>query len=246
MTHSTHIVVGKNPIIEALQQNLPIEKIFISHGHQDGKIRRIYKLARDQHIPIVQADNRKLQQMAPNTRHQGVVAIISPIPLLSLDDLWKQISHRKGNQCLAILDRIQDPQNLGAIIRSAEVLGIAGIILPARESAPLTATVIKASAGAIFHIPIARTGNLAQAVQFLKAKQFWIYGSHPRGEVELWQVDFRRNCAVVIGNESKGIRPGLIKACDTLFTIPQKGKTESLNASVAAGIIFTEFLRQNK
>ena len=246
MIESTQIIAGKNPVIEALQQGTPVEKIYVAHGHQDGKIRQIYKLARRAGIPIVTADQRKLKQLAPRVAHQGVVAIVSPIELLSLEALLEQARRQSSPHFLALLDRIQDPQNLGAIIRSAEVLGAAGLIIPARDAAPITATAIKTSAGAIFHLPIARVNNLAQAVRQLKEAGYWIYGSQMHAESLLWEVDFRRNCAILIGNEAQGIRPALLNACDVVFSIPQKGKTESLNASVAAGIIFTEFLRQNR
>ncbi len=245
MNATTHIVAGKNPVLEALQQGMAIEKIYVAHGQQDPKTRQIYRLARQQHIPIVTADQRKLHQLAPDVRHQGVVAMLSPIPLLSLDALFDRLQSIAEPHFIAVLDRIQDTHNLGAIIRSVEVLGGQGIILPVRESAPITPAVIKTSAGAIFHLPIARVSNLRQAVQSLKDHGYWIYGSAMTATTTLWEVDFRRPCAIIIGNEARGIRSGLLNACDTVFKIPQKGKTESLNASVAAGIIFAEFLRQN-
>jgi len=133
---------------------------------------------------------------------------------------------------------------MGAIIRSAEVLGASGIIYPARENVPITETVVKASAGAAFHIPICKSVNLVKSIHQLKENGFWIYGTAPDASTDLWSMDFNRNCAIVIGSEEKGIRPLIKKNCDVLFKIPQFGKTESLNASVAAGIILGEMLHQ--
>ncbi len=245
MSDVPHIVAGKNPVLEALLQKSTIEKIYILHGQQDNKTRQIYRLARQQRIPVVTADLRKLHQLAPQMQHQGVVALLSPISLLSLAALLERLEGISHPHFLVLLDRIQDTHNLGAIIRSAEVLGGKGVILPERESAPITPAVMKTSAGAIFHLPITRVTNLGQAIQHLQEKGYWIYGTVKDAPTFLWQVDFRRPCAIIIGNEARGIRPGLLKRCDTVFTIPQKGKTESLNASVAAGIIFAEFLRQH-
>ncbi len=245
MTKPAQTIAGKNPVIEALHQNVPVEKIYIAHGLQDNKVRHIYKLARQHSIPIVTAEQHKLKQLAPDVVHQGVVAIIAPIPLITLEALLEHTHQLPQFHFIVLLDRIQDPHNLGAIIRSAEVLGAGGIIIPAREAAPITTTVIKTSAGAVFHLPIARVTNLATSIRVLKENGYWVYGSQMNASTLLWEADFRRKCAIIIGNEARGIRPGLLKTCDTVFAIPQRGKTESLNASVAAGIIFAEFLRQN-
>ena len=239
-------IFGRNPVIEALQNNQPIEKIYIHHGTHGDKINHIYKLARSNKIPITKIDTRKIKQISGNVNHQGVIALISSIKTIDIDPLLQIAKKNKNYSCIVLLDRINDPHNMGAIIRSAEVFGATGIIYPARESVPMTETVVKASSGSVFHIPICKSDNLVKTIQQLKENDFWIYGSSTDAEINLWETDFSRNCAIIIGSEEKGIRPLVKKHCDLLFKIPQIGKTESLNASVAAGIILSEVVHQQK
>jgi len=239
-------IFGRNPVVEALQNDQPIEKIYIHHNAHGEKISHIYKLARTGKIPIAKIDSRKIGKIAGDVNHQGVIALISPIQTAPIEDLMENVSKEEKQPCIVLLDRINDPHNMGAIIRSAEVFGASGIIYPTRENVPLTETVIKASAGAAFHIPICKSGNLVTTIQELKRNNFWIYGSAIDADTELWKTDFNRNCVIIIGSEEKGIRPLIRKQCDVLFKIPQKGKTESLNASVAAGVILSEILRQRR
>lgn len=239
-------IFGRNPVIEALKNNQPIEKIYLHHKAHGDKINYIYKLARSNQIPISKIDSRKIKQIAGDANHQGVIALVSTIRTITIDDLLERVSRQNKSRCLVLLDRINDPHNMGAIIRSAEVLGAAGIIYPAREGVPLTETVVKTSAGAAFHIPICKSANLVKTIQQLKENGFWIYGSSANADTILWEMDFDRNCAVVIGSEEKGMRPLVEKQCDVLFRIPQSGKTQSLNASVAAGIILAEIFRRQR
>lgn len=238
-------IYGRNPVVEALQDNRPIEKIYLLHSAHGDKISHIYKLARSSKIPITRIDSRKITQIAGNANHQGVIALISPVKTIAVEDLLERLDHKKPS-CIVLLDRINDPHNMGAIIRSAEVLGASAIIYPTRENVPLIESVIKASAGAAFHIPICKSVNIVKSIQQLKESGYWIYGTSPDADTDLWSMDFNRNCAIVIGGEAKGIRPLIKKNCDVLFKIPQFGKTESLNASVAAGIALGEMLRQRK
>ena len=249
-------IYGKNPIFEAIQSNKPIQKIYVLHRNQSGRIRQIYRLAKEKRIAIVNADAHKMKKMVGDVNHQGIIALVSPVRIGRLDDLIGTISKLKersgntGKNChsrpisLAIADKIQDPHNMGAIIRSAEVFGLKGVIYSGRENVPITEVVVKASAGAALHCPLYRADNLAQAVDRLKEIGFWIYGASLEGDASLWQVDFDRHCAIIIGSEEKGIRPLLQKKCDQLYKIPQIGKTQSLNASVAAGVSFAEIVRQ--
>lgn len=237
-------IFGRNPVVEALQNDQPIEKIYIHHNAHGDKISRIYKLARSAKIPVTKIDARKIGKIAGDVNHQGVIALISPIRTVTIEELLQKVNKEARPSCIVLLDRINDPHNMGAIIRSAEVFGASGIIYPARENVPLTETVVKASAGAAFHIPVCKSGNLVPTIQQLKENGFWIYGSAADANTELWKTDFNRNCVIVIGSEEKGIRPLIRKQCDVLFKIPQRGKTESLNASVAAGVILSEILRQ--
>ncbi len=237
-------IYGKNPVWESLQHGKPIEKLYIQFGLHGEKIRKILQLARERKIPVSRVDQSKIRRMVGDVAHQGIVALVSPISLWEVEDLLNHVEDLDHPATLVILDRIQDTHNLGAIIRSAEVLGADALIYSPRESAPLNEAVVKASAGAAMHLPICKAGNLSQLLKMLKEMDIWIYGSVLHSEKQLWQVDFNRAFAVIIGSEEKGIRPSLLKLCDDIFTIPQPGRTGSLNASVATGIILTEALRQ--
>jgi len=196
------VIFGKNAILEALKTRQSLEKIYIHAKKKGGTINLICKLAREQKIPIVQADLKKLEQMSQGEKHQGVLALISPIKFQALEDL---------------VEKIQYSGKIGAIVRSAEVLGCDGIILSTRDTVPLTDVVVKASAGAIFHMAICKVNNIRQAVKYLKDCGFWIYSSSPRGEKQLWEMDFYRNLAVIIGSEERfSIRLKLIN-CNWLF-----------------------------
>ncbi|RMF60372.1 MAG: 23S rRNA (guanosine(2251)-2'-O)-methyltransferase RlmB, partial [Calditrichaeota bacterium] len=237
-------IYGRNPVLEALRSNREVQKIYIAHGAHGSHIREIYKLAKRNRIPISNASHKKIQQMVGDVIHQGVVALISPVEIKSMDNLLHQLPNFPQPLTLVIADRIQDPHNLGAIIRSSKALGASGLVISLRDSTPITDTVIKASAGAALKFPIFKAKNLAQAVDLLKENNVWIYGASLESEVVLWEMDFKRNCAIVVGSEGKGIRPIIQKKCDQLFHIPLSGQVESLNASVATGIILAEALRQ--
>jgi 23S rRNA (guanosine2251-2'-O)-methyltransferase len=239
-------IFGRNPVIEALQNREPLEKIYVYHNAHGDKINHIYKLARARKTPITKIDSRKIEKIVGEVNHQGVIALISPIRTITLETLLENAARATKPSFIAMVDRINDPHNMGAIIRSAEVFGAVGAIYPSRENVPLTETVMKASAGAAFHIPICKSENMVTTIQKLKESDFWIYGSESVAEVPLWEMDFNRNCAIIIGGEEKGIRPLIRKHCDVLCRIPQVGKTGSLNASVAAGVIFSEILRQRQ
>ncbi len=238
------VLYGRNPVIEALKKGDLIIKIYLQRGAQGGKIRQIQVTARKKQIPVVEADAGKMRQLTAGGHHQGVAALLSQIKTVPFDKLLSRITAQPAPPLLILVDRIQDPHNLGAIIRSAEVLGANGVLISIRETAPLTDTVLKTSAGAALNIPLCRVSNLSRIIPELKAAKFWVYGTVPHAEKKLWEMDFSVPAALVIGNEEKGIRPQLQKMCDDLFTIPQSGKTDSLNASVAAGIILAEVFRQ--
>lgn len=238
------VIYGRHPLIEALRESQPIEKIYLLHHLKGGKIEVIYRQARRLGIPITRVDRRKLESLTGTGNHQGVAAIISPVQTLSLELFLNELKGKDHPPCVVMLDRIQDPHNMGAILRSSEFLGADGLIYCPRENVPLNETVIKTSAGALFHLPICKVPNLVPAIQRLKEENYWVYGSHLNGTIPLWTVDFTRKCVIVIGNEERGIRPLVKKNCDQLFCIPQIGKTNSLNASVATGIILGECLRQ--
>jgi 23S rRNA (guanosine2251-2'-O)-methyltransferase len=239
-------IYGRNPVLEALLHGQAVQKIYIQHGNRGGKIQHVYRLARQHKIVVTNADAKKLRQMVGDANHQGVVALISPVRVLAFEELFEQSDRAAPPVCLLLADRIQDPHNMGAIIRSAEIFGVQGVIYSSRENVPITDTVVKASAGAALHCPIYQANNLAHAADLLKEKGIWLYGASLEGTATLWELDFKRDCAIIIGSEEKGIRPLLQKKCDLLFRIPQVGATQSLNASVAAGVVLAEMLRQRK
>lgn len=237
-------IYGRNPVTEALEHGEPVQKIYVQFGSKNERVQKIYTLARQQKISIVTADNRKLRQMVGDATHQGVVALISPVELIPLEK-YLENTDVEGDQCLVLIDRIQDPHNLGAIIRSAEVLGAKGIIFSQRDNVPITDTVMKASSGAAFHLPIYQTESLFRAIRQLQDFGFRILGAMLQDDAApIWETDFSGDCAIIIGGEAKGIQPEAAERCDKLFYIPQSGKTQSLNASVAAGIVLAEVARQ--
>jgi 23S rRNA (guanosine2251-2'-O)-methyltransferase len=237
-------IIGINAVLEALRAKEPIDKIYILSTKNDPVVGKIFGQAKNQNIPVVKADRIKMAKLSDGKKHQGVIALIPPISYVPLEILVEKVQKSGEHPVYIILDRITDPQNFGAIIRSAEVLGIHGIIFSIRESVPVTDQVIKASAGAIFHLDICKVTNIAGALDYLKKCGIWVYASSSHTSKQLWDMDFTGPSAIIIGSEGKGVRPLLIKNSDDIFSIPQKGKTESLNASVAAGIIMSEVLKQ--
>jgi 23S rRNA (guanosine2251-2'-O)-methyltransferase len=240
------VIFGVNPVNEALEAAEKIEKVYILKGKGGPVIGRIYSLAKEMRIPVVKASRSKLDTMSDRKKHQGVLALLAAIDYVTLDRLVENVQKKGAIPNLIILDQLNDPQNFGAIIRSAEILGVQGIIFSSRDSVPVTDLVVKASAGAIFHLEICKVSNLAQAIDYLKECGIWIYASSLQAEKILWDMDLSRPQAIIVGSEGKGVRPLLIKKSDEIFRIPQSGKTASLNASVAAGIIMAEIFKQRK
>lgn len=243
MSSSTYIY-GRRAVLEALSDAREVQKLYLQFGLRGEKVREIHRLARKKRIPISTVDARKLRQLVGDAAHQGVVALIAPVPIRDFADLVERMEVLPRPRTFLLLDRLQDPHNVGAILRSGEVFGVTGVILSLRETVPITEAVVKASAGAALRVPLFRAANPAQAVQELQEQGVWIYGATPEAAAPLWEVDFTRDCAILIGNEEKGLRPLLQKRCDQLFSIPRVGKVQSLNASVATGIVLAEVLRQ--
>lgn len=238
------IIFGKNPIIEALQANLPLTKIFIARGVKKATSNLIKRLASQSGIPLRELARTKLTELVGHEDHQGIVAILSQSPYGTIDDILTAAHQRNEPLLIAILDEIQDPHNLGAIIRSADAFGIHGIIIPKHRSVGLTETVAKTSAGAISHIAVARVTNLAQTIEELKQKGLWIVGADQTSTQKIDELDVKLPLGIVIGSEGKGIRRLVKEKCDLLIQIPMYGKINSLNASVAAAVIFWEIRRQ--
>jgi 23S rRNA (guanosine2251-2'-O)-methyltransferase len=237
------VICGKNPVKEALRAGRPIQKIFIGkYKGKDNTIDKIISLAKEKGVPYHWADNFTLQKYAKFS--QGVVAIASG---KEYADFWEflEIAKEKNEPpFILILDSLEDPQNLGAIIRTADAVGIHGVIIPKNRAAGVTITVAKTSAGAIEHVKVARVANLSSTINGLKEKGLWIVGIDQNGSSKMSEVDFNMPTAIVIGGENKGISPLVKSRCDFIVRIPMRGKISSLNASVAAALIMYEAYRR--
>ncbi len=239
-------------------KGIRVNKILIADGMEyDGRVKKIKTLARYQHIPIHDCDRKKLDQLAgPQRRHQGVVAMICPAEMWKLDTFLQKlvldrISRELAGQSmdgymLAMLDGVEDPHNLGAIIRVAEAAGVKALFLPQRRAAGLTGTVAKTSAGALASLPVVRVGNIVQCLETLKKYGFWVAALDLEGRELYTKSNLVRPLVIVVGSEGSGVSRLVKEHCDLLLRIPMLGKTESLNASVAAGIMFYEVVRQCK
>lgn len=230
------IIAGRNPVAEALSSNRPIESILVSKSNRTGSVVAIISKAKKKGITIKEVDNKKLDFMTNGATHQGIVAIAAVKEYSSVEDILNLAKERNEPPFIVILDEIEDPHNLGAIIRSAECSGAHGVIIKKRHSAGLSYTVAKASAGAIEYVPVARVSNISAVIDELKAQNIWVYGADMNG-TDYEKCDFTGGAAIVIGNEGKGISRLVREKCDTIVSLPLKGKINSLNASVAAGII---------
>jgi len=239
------IIEGRNPVIEALKSGRPMNKILLARNiGLHSAVAEILNLAKSRRIPVEYVERRFIDRVTATSSHQGVVAYASIKEYVNLEDLLI-ISREKNEPPLyCILDGIEDPQNLGAILRTAEASGIHGVIIRSRRAVGLTAAVAKASAGAVEYVPVARASNISQAMVSLKRSSVWVVGIDPTGQINYSQVDFRLPTAIVIGSEGKGLSDLVKKRCDSLAYIPMRGKITSLNASIAAALVMYEALKQ--
>lgn len=237
------IVIGRNAVIEALKGEGTIETLYISNGNLEGSIKTIIGLAKEKRVIIREVDKRKLDSMCNGEVHQGVIAKITPYKYSQVSDILELAEKRGESPFIVILDEVEDPHNLGSIIRTAELFGVHGIIIPKRRSASVTSTVYKSSVGAVEHVKIAKVTNLNATIEELKESGIWVYGADIRAEEYSYQVDFSGPCALIIGNEGRGISKLTVQKCDKLIKIPMVGKINSLNASVAGGIMMYEVLK---
>jgi 23S rRNA (guanosine2251-2'-O)-methyltransferase len=239
---SGEVIVGRNPILEALDSGRAVEKVFIQFGLRGPALNSIFKAAKRRGIPIQQAPREKIEQLGgPDT--QGVVALVSATAYLELEELLEQLP-KETTPFLLLLDEIEDPHNLGALVRSALCFGIHGTIIPKHHAATVNATTVKTSAGAALSMPIARVANLVQSITQLKEQGYRIIGTDAAGDVVLADADFSGPVALVIGNEGKGLRRLVREHCDVLVKIPMVGSFDSLNASVAGAIVMYEGARR--
>lgn len=252
-------IYGRNAIVEALTAEQEVEKIFIQFGNQGPALSKIFKLAKDAGVQCVTYDKRKFQQLErdifnnvgtdnlkgfKDNKSQGIIALMRPFALQSIDEFIGNIEDLSDNPFVIILDEINDPHNLGAIARTAECAGAIGLIMTERNSAPITPAAIKASAGALEHIPVVKATNLITALEKLKDAGFWVVGTDGSGKNNYTDKIYNSPTAVIIGSEGKGLRPSVAKHCDFIVKIPMLGKISSLNASVSSAIVMYEILRQ--
>lgn len=236
------VIAGRNPVTEAIRSGRAIDAVLVARGAKTGAIVGILAKAKEKEITVKEVDAKKLDFLSGNSTHQGIVALAAVKEYAAVEDIFVLAESRGESPFIMILDEIEDPHNLGAIIRTAECAGAHGVIIPKRRSAGLGYTVGKASAGAVEYVPVARVTNIANEIEKLKERGVWVYGADMDG-TEYTKCDFSGPVAIVIGNEGKGIGRLVAQKCDAIVSLPMKGKINSLNASVAAGILMFEIAK---
>ena len=238
-------IYGRKPVLEAINSGAEIEVIYVSYGQHGDAVNKIFTAAKKHRIKVSQVSSQKFDQIAGEINTQGVIAFKSSQKFYELGELIDE-SKKSKYPLLLILDSIQDPHNLGAIMRTAECAGVDGIILTTNQSAPITETVEKISAGAVSHLKICRVSNLVHAIEALKKEGFWLVGTSLQNSKNYTEIDYKMSLALVMGNEEKGIRKLVAENCDFLVKIPMKGRIDSLNVSVSTGVILFEINRQRQ
>ena len=235
---------GRNALTEALRSGRTLDKVFIASGQTDKGLQRLAAQAKETGAVVVPVDRRKLDQMSTTRAHQGVIALAAARAYFTIDDILQEAADRGEAPLIVICDELSDPHNLGAILRSAECAGAHGVIIPKRRSVGLTATVAKASAGAVEYMKVAKVTNINSAIEELKEKGVWVFGTAAEGSIPMYQADLTIPAAIVVGSEGDGMSQLVRKNCDVIVHIPMKGKITSLNASCAATILLYEAVRQ--
>lgn len=236
-------IEGRNPVLEALRAASPINKIYIKRGDRHGSLKRILQEARDQKIPVREIDGKGFEEMAKTKGHQGIIATIAPRDYSTVEDILQYAESRKEDPFVIVINELTDPQNLGSILRTADGLGVHGVIIPLHRSCGITPAVSKVSAGASEYIKVARVTNIAQTLEKLKERGLWVMGADADGK-DYYSVDLTGPIALVIGGEDRGLGKLVKERCDLLVRIPMRGKISSLNAAVAAAILGYDVLRQ--
>lgn len=237
-------IEGRNSVLELLESGKDINKIYVIRGEKHGSINKILGIAKERKIIVVEKDKRQMDEMAQEENYQGVIAIVPPFEYVEISDILDLAKEKNEDPFVLILDGIEDPHNLGSIIRTAETAGVHGIIIPKRRAASVNSTVNKTSAGAVEHMKIARVTNISDSIEELKKAGLWICGTDISAEKYYYNQDLTGPLGIVIGNEGKGISDKVKKNCDFNVKIPMRGKITSLNASVSTGIIVYEAVKQ--
>ena len=240
------VVVGRNAVTEALKSGRAVNRLLVAEGDGQGSIREIVRLARESGATVETVARSKIEAVARGFRHQGVLAYTSPVDYMPLDELLEAARAKSDAPFLLLLDELEDPHNLGAILRTADAVGVDGVLIPRRRSCPLSATVAKTSAGAVEYVPVARIGNIAQTIKALKDEGFWIIGADMDGTTDYFDADLTGATVLVVGSEGRGISRIVRDNCDILVKIPMLGKINSLNVSVAGAVLMYESLRQRR
>ena len=239
------MVAGRNAVMEALKGSRSVNKLMIANGSTEGSIKEIIAVAKEKGVNIQYWDRSKLDSIARGIRHQGVLAQVAPVQYAELEDILQVAKDRNEPPFIVLLDELEDPHNLGAILRTADAAGVHGVLIPKHRSCPLSATVAKASAGAVEHVPVARVGNLVQTIKKLKQEGLWVAAADMDGK-DYYDTDLTGPLLLIIGSEGQGVGRLVKEQCDFVVRIPMVGKINSLNASVAGSILMYEAMKQRR
>lgn len=242
---SEDMVAGRNAVMEALKGSRSVNKLMIANGSTEGSIKEIIAVAKDKGVNIQYWDRSKLDSIARGIRHQGVLAQVAPVQYAELEDILQVAKDRNEPPFIVLLDELEDPHNLGAILRTADAAGVHGVLIPKHRSCPLSATVAKTSAGAVEHVPVARVGNLVQTIKKLKQEGLWVAAADMDGK-DYYDTDLTGPLLLIIGSEGQGVGRLVKEQCDFVVRIPMVGKINSLNASVAGSILMYEAMKQRR
>jgi len=238
------MLIGRNAVIEALKKGRSINRLLVAENDGQGSVREIVQMARNSGVIVDSVPRNKIEVLVKGFRHQGVLAYTAPVEYTELEDILTAAGEKTDAPFLLLLDELEDPHNLGALLRSADAAGVDGVLIPKRRSCPLSATVAKTSAGAVEYVPVARIGNVVQTIETLKKEGFWVVGADMKGTSDYYETDLTGATVLVVGNEGKGISRLVRESCDVLVRIPMVGQINSLNVSVAGAILMYEVLRQ--
>jgi 23S rRNA (guanosine2251-2'-O)-methyltransferase len=238
------VLIGRNAVMEALKSGRGINKLLVARGDREGSIHEIISLAKERGIVVEFVEKTRIEAIAGSLRHQGVLAYVSPVEYAELEDILASAGEKGQAPFLLLLDELEDPHNLGALLRTADAVGVHGVLIPKRRSCPLSSTVAKTSAGAVEYVPVARIGNVVQTIRGLKEKGLWVVGADVDGTNDYYDANLTGPIVLVIGSEGKGLARLTKENCDFLVRLPMLGKINSLNASVAGSILMYETLHQ--
>ena len=237
------MLAGRNAVMEALKSSSRINRLMVAEGSSEGSIRELIAVAKEKGVPVQFMERGKLDSMARGIRHQGVLAQVAPVEYVELEDILAKAREKQEDPFIILLDELEDPHNLGAILRSADAAGAHGVLIPKRRSCPLSATVAKTSAGAVEHVPVARIGNIVQTIKSLKEEGLWVAGADMDGQ-NYYEADLTGPLLLIVGSEGQGIGRLVKEQCDFIVRIPMLGAINSLNASVAGSVLMFEVTKQ--